>query len=309
MARTPVPARTAAGSPPEAVPAPVTAPAGGGRAAPVLAALTASPGAAAVATVAGTRQGPDPAITAEAVGSVLAVTQAADAAGKALADGDLKTAAAALEDAREHAARGRRVLKAAAGAPRRPGPAGCGTWSSNTCARSPTRPSPRTRSATSCPAPPGRSPTPWTSSSASGPPSWPATSRAHTGSSPPPQYLARNLPAAPWAARRPRPAPANKEPVPETAGMAIRRRLLRAIRRERGTALTANRGCWDAGPMCVSVALTLVPRCSSWKPVRHWRTAAAVTDGGGRADRQRASTRRSALETGATLAPGGCGQG
>jgi hypothetical protein len=63
---------------------------------------------------AGTAQEPDPAVTAEAAGNVLAIAQAADEAGKALAAGDLPAALAALEAAREQAAHGRRVIKAAA---------------------------------------------------------------------------------------------------------------------------------------------------------------------------------------------------
>ena len=62
----------------------------------------------------GPSQGPDPAVTAEAAGNVLAVAQAAGEAGKALAAGDLPAALADLEAAREQAAQGRRVLKAAA---------------------------------------------------------------------------------------------------------------------------------------------------------------------------------------------------
>ena len=62
----------------------------------------------------------DPAVTAEAAGNVLAVTQAADEAGKALAAGDLDAALVALEAAREQAAQGRRVLKAAASGRRGP---------------------------------------------------------------------------------------------------------------------------------------------------------------------------------------------
>jgi hypothetical protein len=61
-----------------------------------------------------TARGPDPAVTAEAAGHVLAIAQAADEAGKALAAGDLPAALAALDAAREQAACGRRVLKAAA---------------------------------------------------------------------------------------------------------------------------------------------------------------------------------------------------
>ena len=60
------------------------------------------------------RPGPDPAVTAEAAGNVLAIAQAADEAGKALAAGDLDAALAALDAAREQAACGRRVIKAAA---------------------------------------------------------------------------------------------------------------------------------------------------------------------------------------------------
>jgi hypothetical protein len=66
---------------------------------------------------AGTAQDPDPAVTAEAAGNVLAVAQAADEAGKALAAGDLQ---AALDTARDQAAQGRRVLKAAASGRRAP---------------------------------------------------------------------------------------------------------------------------------------------------------------------------------------------
>jgi hypothetical protein len=65
-------------------------------------------------------EGPDPAVTAEATATAQAVAQAADAAGKALVAGDLPAALAALEAAREQAAQGRRVLKAAAGGRRAP---------------------------------------------------------------------------------------------------------------------------------------------------------------------------------------------
>jgi hypothetical protein len=58
--------------------------------------------------------GPDPAVTTEAAGNVLAIAQAADEAGKALAAGDLQAALAALAAARDQAAQGRRVIKAAA---------------------------------------------------------------------------------------------------------------------------------------------------------------------------------------------------
>jgi hypothetical protein len=69
---------------------------------------------------AGTGPGPDPAVTAEAAGNVLAIAQAADEAGKALAAGDLPAALAALDAARDLAACGRRVLKAAASGRRAP---------------------------------------------------------------------------------------------------------------------------------------------------------------------------------------------
>ena len=69
---------------------------------------------------AGTAPGPDPAVTAEAAGNVLAIAQAADEAGKALAAGDLDAALAALDAAREQAACGRRVIKAAASGRRAP---------------------------------------------------------------------------------------------------------------------------------------------------------------------------------------------
>jgi DprA winged helix domain len=69
---------------------------------------------------AGTDPGPDPAVAAEAAGSVLAIAEAANAAGQALAAGDLPAALAALETAREQAAQGRRAVKAAASGRRAP---------------------------------------------------------------------------------------------------------------------------------------------------------------------------------------------
>jgi hypothetical protein len=63
---------------------------------------------------------PDPAVTAKAVGNILAIAQAADEASKALAAGDLDAALAALEAAREQAACGRRVIKAATSGRRAP---------------------------------------------------------------------------------------------------------------------------------------------------------------------------------------------
>ena len=69
---------------------------------------------------AGPAPGPDPAVTAEAAGNVAAIAQAADEAGKALAAGNLDVALAALETARDLAAQGRRVIKAAASGRRAP---------------------------------------------------------------------------------------------------------------------------------------------------------------------------------------------
>jgi hypothetical protein len=66
------------------------------------------------------RMDPDPAVTAEAAGNVLAIAQAADEAGKALAAGNLDAALTALDAAREHAAHGRWVIKAAASGRRAP---------------------------------------------------------------------------------------------------------------------------------------------------------------------------------------------
>ena len=59
-------------------------------------------------------------MTAEAAGNVAAIAQAADEAGKALAAGNLDVALAALDTARDLAAQGRRVMKAAASGRRAP---------------------------------------------------------------------------------------------------------------------------------------------------------------------------------------------
>jgi hypothetical protein len=67
-----------------------------------------------------TAPGPDPVVTAEAAGTVAAIAQAADEADKALAAGNLDVAIAALDTARDLAAQGRRVLKAAASGRRAP---------------------------------------------------------------------------------------------------------------------------------------------------------------------------------------------
>ena len=69
----------------------------------------------------GTESGPDPAVTAKAAGTVLAIAQAADEAGQALAAGNLDVTLAALDTARDLAAQGRRAVKAAASGRRAPG--------------------------------------------------------------------------------------------------------------------------------------------------------------------------------------------
>ncbi len=91
---------------------------------------------------AGPEPGPDPAVTAEAAGSVAAIAQAADEVGKALAAGNLDVALAALKTARDLAAQGRRAIKAAASGRRVPVTATgrCATWSMSTCASSPALP-------------------------------------------------------------------------------------------------------------------------------------------------------------------------
>jgi len=69
---------------------------------------------------AGAEPGPDPAVTAEAAGTVAAIAQAADEVGKALAAGNLDAAMTALETARDLAAQRRRAVKAAASGRRAP---------------------------------------------------------------------------------------------------------------------------------------------------------------------------------------------
>lgn len=69
---------------------------------------------------AGTEPGPDPAATAEAAGNVLAIAQAADGAGKALAAGELPAALTVLAAARAQATHGRRVIKAVTSGRRAP---------------------------------------------------------------------------------------------------------------------------------------------------------------------------------------------
>jgi hypothetical protein len=87
---------------------------------PAAAPVTADSAAGDQQADAGTAPGPDPAVAAEASGNVAAIAQAADEAGKALAAGNLDVALAALDTARDLAAQGRRVLKAAASGRRAP---------------------------------------------------------------------------------------------------------------------------------------------------------------------------------------------
>jgi hypothetical protein len=63
---------------------------------------------------------PDPAVTADAAGTVAAIAQATDEAGKALAAGNLDVALATLEVVRDLAAQGRRAVRAAASGRRAP---------------------------------------------------------------------------------------------------------------------------------------------------------------------------------------------
>jgi hypothetical protein len=69
---------------------------------------------------AGPEAGPDPAVTAEAAGTVAAIAKAADEAGKALTAGNLDVALAALDTARDLATQARRAVKAAASGRRAP---------------------------------------------------------------------------------------------------------------------------------------------------------------------------------------------
>jgi hypothetical protein len=97
----------------------------------------------------GPEPGPDPVVTAEAAGTVAAIAQAADEAGKALAAGNLDVALAAWRPPATSPPRdgGRSRPPPRAGVPPRPGPGRCATWSRSTCASSRRRPSPRIRSA------------------------------------------------------------------------------------------------------------------------------------------------------------------
>ena len=145
---------------------------------------------------AGTAPGPDPVLTAEDAGNVLAIAQATGEAGKALATGNLDVALAALDTARDLAAQGRRVLKAAASGRRGPAtrPGALRDLVEEHLRKFPAPPSPRTRSARYSPGRPARSPTPSTSSSASAPRRWSPTSPAPTSSPPPPPPRTRRAP-------------------------------------------------------------------------------------------------------------------
>jgi hypothetical protein len=67
--------------------------------------------------------------------------------------------------------------------------------------------------------------------------------------------------------------------------------VIRLIRRECRTSLTANRGYWHVRPMSVSVTLTLAPGCPSWPLHSRLGYSNCITDGGGMADMQRVSNR------------------
>ena len=65
--------------------------------------------------------------------------------------------------------------------------------------------------------------------------------------------------------------------------------MLRVVRHERRTSLTASLGCWHADPVGVSAVLTLAPGSSPWRlQSAHGGTPAYVTDGDGRAGMRRA---------------------
>jgi hypothetical protein len=66
-------------------------------------------------------------------------------------------------------------------------------------------------------------------------------------------------------------------------------RMLRVVRHERRTPLTASPGCWHAYQVGVSAVLTLAPGSSPWRlQSAHGGTPAYVTDGDGRAGMRRA---------------------
>ena len=106
---------------PAAAPAPAAeAPDAGSASGGQLAPASADAAAEGETGKAGAEPGPDPAVTAEAAANVSAIAQAADEVGKALAAGDLPAALTALAAARDQAACGRRVIKAAASGRRAP---------------------------------------------------------------------------------------------------------------------------------------------------------------------------------------------
>jgi hypothetical protein len=102
------PADEAPGNEQPAIEEPAAEPADAGQSAPV------TPDGPAEGQQAEAATGPDPAVTAEAAGTVAAIAQAAGEAGRALTAGNMDAALAALDTARDLAAQGRRVIKAAA---------------------------------------------------------------------------------------------------------------------------------------------------------------------------------------------------
>jgi hypothetical protein len=69
--------------------------------------------------------------------------------------------------------------------------------------------------------------------------------------------------------------------------------LLRLVRCERQTSLTANASYWHAQPMGIHATPMLAPGCSPWRPQSEPKASSpdAVTDGGGGAEKRRASNR------------------
>jgi hypothetical protein len=68
--------------------------------------------------------------------------------------------------------------------------------------------------------------------------------------------------------------------------------VIRLIRRECRTSLTANRAYWRVRPMSVSVTLNLAREAHHGRSIQDWGSPTAITDGGGMADMQRVSNRR-----------------
>ena len=73
--------------------------------------------------------------------------------------------------------------------------------------------------------------------------------------------------------------------------------LLRVVRCERRTPVTANVNCRRAWPMGIHATLMLTPRCSPGGPRSEPMISShAVTNGGGEADMRRTNTRHALLE-------------